>query len=144
MCEEEDATTPSYTLSDDATYYQRLSENLIPHIQIVYNYQKTDSLLKNQYSVIVLNETRFPHINHSLATKFKDWMVSDSGQDLIASYEKYGQQLFYPNAEGYVPSAMSLKSWVSAVDSDGQSNVDAVMSVTAELRMKVPAWCDRW
>jgi len=144
MCEEEDATTPTYTLSDDATYYQRLSEGLIPHLNIVYNYQKTDSLLKNQYSVIVLNETRFPHINHSLATKFKDWMVSDSGQDLIASYEKYGQQLFYPNAEGYVPSAMSLKSWVSAVDSDGQSNVDAVMSVTAELRMKVPAWCDRW
>ena len=144
MCEEEDATTPSYTLSDDATYYQRLSEDLIPHLEIVYNYQKTDGLLKNQYSCIVLNETRFPHINHTLATEFKNWMVSQEGQDLIASFEKYGQQLFYPNAVGYTPSTTSLKSSTSAVHSEGQSSTDAVISAAVELKVKVPIWWDRW
>lgn len=144
MCEEEDATKPSYTLSDDSTYYQRLSENLIPHLNVVYNYQKTDSLLKNQYSVIVLNETRFPHVNHTLATEFKDWMVSQAGQDLIASYERYDRQLFYPNAVGYTPSTSSLKSWTSSTDSDGQSETDAVQSVAAVLKVKVSDWCDRW
>jgi len=144
MCEEEDATTPSYTLSDDATYYQRVSENLVPHLGIVYNQQKTDSLLKNQYSVIVLNETRFPHVNHTLATEFKDWMISQEGQDLIASYEKYGQQLFFPNAVGYTPSTSSLSSWASSEDSGNQSEMDATLSVAAELKVKVPIWCGRW
>ncbi len=144
MCEEEDATTPTYTLSDDATYYQRVSEDLVPHLGIVYNHQKTDSLLKNQYSVIVLNETRFPHINHTLATEFKDWLVSESGQDLIASYEKYGQQLFYPNAVGYIPSAKSLKSLVSSADSDGRCEMDAVQAVAAGLNVRLFTWCDRW
>ena len=144
MCEEEDATTPSYTLSDDATYYQRLSENLIPHVQIVYNYQETDSLLKNQYSVIVLNETRFPHINHTLATEFKDWMISQEGQDLIASYEMYGQQLFYPNAAGYTPSTSSLKSQTSAFGSEERSVAGVSIPVAAGLKVELPLRCDRW
>jgi tungstate transport system substrate-binding protein len=141
MCEQEDATTPSYTLSDDATYYQRLSEDLIPHLKIVYNYQKTDDALKNQYSVIVLNETRFPHINHTLATEFKDWLVSDDGQDLIASYEKYGMQLFYPNAAGYVPGAKSLGSSVLSVSSSAESAVGASLSVPVDIRARAPTWC---
>jgi tungstate transport system substrate-binding protein len=106
MCEQTDA----YTLSDDATYYQRQSENLIPSLNIVYNHQKSDSTLRNQYSVIVLNETRFPHINHTMATSFKEWLVSQEGQDLIASYERYNQQLFIPNAVGYVSSSSSLSA----------------------------------
>ncbi|MCU0852366.1 MAG: substrate-binding domain-containing protein [Thermoplasmata archaeon] len=141
MCEQEDATTPSYTLSDDATYYQRLSEGLIPHLKIVYNYQKTDDALENQYSVIVLNETRFPHINHTLATEFKDWMVSEDGQDLIASYEKYGMQLFYPNAAGYVPGVRLLGSPVLSVDSSVESVAGAPLSVPFDIRARVPIWC---
>lgn len=104
MCEQTDA----YTLSDDATYYQRQSEGLIPNLKIVYNDQSTDADLRNQYSVIVLNKTRFPHIEHALATSFKDWLVSQEGQDLIASYERYGQQLFIPNAAAHGSSAGSM------------------------------------
>lgn len=144
MCEEEDATTPSYTLSDDATYYQRMSEDLIPHLEIVYNYQKTDSLLKNQYSVIVLNETRFPHVNHTLATEFKDWLVSQEGQDLIASYERYGQQLFYPNAAGYTPSTSSLKISTSWTPEEESGVTQTIASCSAGLNAKAPIWCDRW
>ncbi len=101
MCEQENA----YTLSDDATYYQRVSEELIPHLNITY---KGDTALFNQYSVIPVNATKWTHVNHTLALSFRDWMVSHDGQDLIASYVKYGHQLFFPNAVGYTPSSTSL------------------------------------
>lgn len=101
MAEEMDA----YTLSDDATYYQRLSEDLIPHLDMTY---AGDSALFNQYSVIPVNATMWTHVNHTLALAFKDWLVSEDGQNLIASYEKYGMQLFFPNADGYIASAEML------------------------------------
>ena len=103
MCEEMDA----YTLSDDATYYQRVDAGTIPHLNITY---QGDPALFNQYSVIPINSTMFPHVNHTIATAFRDWITSDDGQDLIASYEKYGQQLFSPNTPGYTPSSMSVHS----------------------------------
>lgn len=108
MAEEMDA----YTLSDDATYYQRVSEDLIPHLDMTFS---GDSVLFNQYSVIPVNSTMWPHVNHTLALDFAEWLVSDDGQDLIASYEKYDMQLFFPNAVGYVPSTESLLS-VQAFD----------------------------
>jgi len=85
----------SYTLSDDATYYQRMSEDLIPHLNITY---AGDSTLFNQYSVIPVNSTKWPHVNHTLALSFNDWLTSPDGQDLIASYVRYGHQLFFPDA----------------------------------------------
>jgi tungstate transport system substrate-binding protein len=103
MAEEMDA----YTLSDDATYYQRVSEDLIPNLNMTYS---GDSALFNQYSVIPVNATMWTHVNHTLALEFKNWLVSDDGQDLIASYERYDMQLFFPNAEGYTPSTESLLS----------------------------------
>jgi tungstate transport system substrate-binding protein len=87
--------TASYTLSDDATCYQRMSENLIPHLNITY---AGDPGLFNQYSVIPVNSTMWPNVNHTLALSFKEWLTSTDGQDLIASYAKYGHQLFFPNA----------------------------------------------
>jgi tungstate transport system substrate-binding protein len=102
MCEQLNA----YTLSDDATYYQRVSANLIPHLNITY---QGDPGLFNQYSVIPVNSTKWTHINHTLAIDFKDWIISTAGQDLIASYEKYGHQLFFPNTPGYTPSTLSVR-----------------------------------
>lgn len=103
MCEQEDN---AYTLSDDATYYQRTSESLIPHLNMTY---KGDKALFNQYSVIPVNSTKWPNVNHTLAVGFKDWIVSQEGQDLIAGYKKYDHQLFFPNAPGYGPRTTVLK-----------------------------------
>jgi tungstate transport system substrate-binding protein len=100
MCEEMNA----YTLSDDATYYQRVDVGIIPHMAITYS---GDPMLFNQYSVIPVNATMHPHINHALVMAFKDWITSQEGQELIASYEKFGHQLFFPNAEGYVAGTHS-------------------------------------
>lgn len=95
MCEQKD---DGYTLSDDATYYQRMSENLIPDLNITF---QGDTALFNQYSVIPINATKWPHVNHTLAVGFKDWITSQHGQDLVASYVKYGHQLFFPNTPTY-------------------------------------------
>jgi len=94
MCEDLNA----YTLSDDATYYSRVDVALIPHLNIT---KQGDSALKNQYSVILVNSTMWPHIDKTLAKNFLDWISSKSGQDAVKSYVKYGHQLFVPNAPGY-------------------------------------------
>ena len=99
MAEQQSA---GYTLSDDATYYQRMSENLIPHLNITY---AGESTLFNQYSVIPVNSTKWPHVNHTLALSFKDWLTSPDGQDLIASYVRYGHQLFFPDAPAHSAAA---------------------------------------
>jgi tungstate transport system substrate-binding protein len=111
MCEDLDA----YTLSDDATYYSRVDVALIPHLNIT---KQGDSALKNQYSVILVNSTMWPHINKTLAKDFLDWISSNAGQDVVKSYVKYGHQLFTPNAPGYV-STTAVSGLVDTMLSEG-------------------------
>jgi len=101
MCEQMDA----YTLSDDATYYARVADNLIPHLNITSGGGLD---LFNQYSVIPVNATKWTHINHTLALDFVSWITSNDTQDLIASFVKFDHQLFFPNTPGYVPLTSSL------------------------------------
>lgn len=138
MCEELDA----YTLSDDATYYQRASENLVPNLAITYNLEKTDATLRNQYSVIPVNSTMWPHVDHTLASAFKDWIVSEGGQDLIASYERFGQQLFYPNAPGYVPSTASLGALPDSLVDSARSVPKGLAAIA--LTTSPGIRCARW
>jgi tungstate transport system substrate-binding protein len=94
MCEDMEA----YTLSDDATYYSRVEAGIIPSLNIT---KTGDSTLKNQYSMILVNTTMWPHINKTAAKDFFTWILSNEGQDTIKSYVRYGKQLFVPNAPGY-------------------------------------------
>jgi len=108
MCEEMNA----YTLSDDATYYSRVETGIIPSLNIT---SQGDSALKNSYSVILVNSTMWPHINKTMAADFLEWITSQEGQDVIKSYERYGHQLFTPNAPGYTTS-LSVSGMPSGVD----------------------------
>ena len=57
-----------------------------------------DSRLFNQYSVMLVNPRKHPHVKRELAQAFIDWLVSPQGQAAIASYRLGGEQLFFPNA----------------------------------------------
>jgi tungstate transport system substrate-binding protein len=118
-----------YTLSDDATYYQRMSEDLIPHLNITY---AGDSTLFNQYSVIPVNSTKWPHVNHTLALSFNDWLISLDGQDLIASYVKYGHQLFFPNAPAHSAAMLAYATGTNGMSSI--ANVESVYRAKEQIR----------
>ncbi len=59
-----------------------------------------DSTLFNQYGVILVSSKRHPHVEAQAGQKFIDWLISTEGQQLIGSYKRNGQQLFFPNAGG--------------------------------------------
>jgi len=57
-----------------------------------------DPKLFNQYGVMLVNPAKFPHVRKVQGQEFIDWLISKSGQDVIASYKIDGEQLFFPNA----------------------------------------------
>ncbi len=57
-----------------------------------------DKVLFNQYGVIAVNPDKCPKVNTAGAQKFVTWLLSPDGQNEIASYRKFGEQLFTPNA----------------------------------------------
>jgi tungstate transport system substrate-binding protein len=88
------AQMPAYTISDRATWIS--FENRGP-LEIVV---EGDGRLFNQYGVILVNPERHQHVKADAGQTFIDWLVSDEGQQAIASYELNDQQLFFPNAGG--------------------------------------------
>ena len=58
-----------------------------------------DPKLFNQYGVMLVNPAKFSHIKKAEGQAFIDWLVSKNGQDVIASYQIGGEQLFFPNAK---------------------------------------------
>jgi tungstate transport system substrate-binding protein len=58
-----------------------------------------DPKLFNQYGVMLVNHAKFPHVKKAEGQAFIDWLVSKNGQDVIASYQIGGEQLFFPNAK---------------------------------------------
>ena len=58
-----------------------------------------DPKLFNQYGVMLVNPAKFPHVKKAEGQAFIDWILSKNGQDVIASYQIGGEQLFFPNAK---------------------------------------------
>ncbi len=86
------AGTGAYTLSDRATWIAFGNKQDLKIIS------QGDTLLFNQYGIILVNPKRFAHVKATEAQTFIDWMVGPEGQSAIASYRLDGKQLFYPNA----------------------------------------------
>jgi tungstate transport system substrate-binding protein len=81
-----------YTLSDRATWLtfkNRADLDLLV---------QGDPRLFNQYSVILVNPERHPHVKKKAARTFMDFMTSPEGQQAIGAYTVDGQTLFNPNA----------------------------------------------
>ncbi len=57
-----------------------------------------DKRLFNQYGVMLVNPAKHPQTKVVEGQKFVDWVVSNTGQAVIASYKIGGAQLFFPNS----------------------------------------------
>lgn len=83
-----------YVLSDRGTYLKYKYGRDTPYaLELVYD--GGDSL-KNPYGAIPVNPDRFPWVRHDLAEKLAQWLVSEKGQKMIASYRLHGEVLFFP------------------------------------------------
>lgn len=82
----------AYTLTDMSTFmaYQG-------NLNLTSLIEGGDDLL-NVYVGMVVNPEEHAGVNCALASEFIDYLVSDEGQDLIASFgmEKFGKPLFFP------------------------------------------------
>ncbi|MEQ8663870.1 MAG: substrate-binding domain-containing protein [Gammaproteobacteria bacterium] len=86
------AELDAYTLCDRATWIAQGGHgNLAVLLQ-------GDPALFNQYSLIVVDPRRHPHVNTEAAMAFVDWMLSAPGQAAIAAFRVNGEQLYFPNA----------------------------------------------
>ncbi len=84
----------AYTLTDRATFLANKA-NLKLDILV----EKDNSLL-NVYHVITVNPGKWPNVNYTGAMAFAKWITSASTQTAIGEFglQKYGQQLFVPDA----------------------------------------------
>ena len=86
------ASTGAYVLADRGTWLN--FKNRADLVVLV----EGDKRLFNQYGVMLVNPAKHPHVKALDGQKFVDWVTSDAGQGVIASYKIGGEQLFFPNA----------------------------------------------
>lgn len=82
----------AYALSDRATWISFANKSdFAIHVE-------GDADLFNQYGVVLVNPERCPDVNAAAGQSFIDWLLSEQGQNAIASFQISGEQLFFPNA----------------------------------------------
>jgi len=84
-----------YTLTDRATF---LANKANLQLEILV---EGDNSLLNVYHVITVNLDKWPKVNYKGAMAFLNFMTKDSTQGEIGKFgvDKYGQQLFIPDAD---------------------------------------------
>lgn len=86
----------AYTLSDRATFVAFQAESPDTDLEILV---EGDPILFNPYGVIPVDPETHPGVNYEGAQQFADWITSLEAQELIASFEVNGEQLFTPDSE---------------------------------------------
>ena len=81
------------TLTDRATWISFNNEK--DHTILV----EGDKNLYNYYGIIPINPKKCPNSNIDSSEKFINWITSKEGQELINSYTKNGEQLFFGNSK---------------------------------------------
>lgn len=86
-----------YTLTDRGTYikYESLKGGHPPLVILV----EGDPSLRNQYSVIVINQKHCENARSGMAQKFAFWLAGPQGQMLVKEFKLENKQLFIPNAK---------------------------------------------
>lgn len=80
----------AYTLTDRATWV-RAGDRSASAILV-----EADPRLYNPYEVVLVSQSKHPHVNVPAATAFIDWLISPDGREAIASHRVDGEQLFNP------------------------------------------------
>jgi tungstate transport system substrate-binding protein len=81
-----------YTLADRGTYLAMKDK-----VELAVCVEG-DERLFNPYGVIAVNPALHPHVKYEAAMLFIAFLTSPTGQEMIGSYEKNGEILFYPDA----------------------------------------------
>jgi len=87
----------AYTLTDRATWLSKKSQ-LLNMAMLV---PSDDRILLNPYAVILVNPEKYPQRNYRGAVTLAKFMISEEGQNLIASFTKEGDTLFTPIARDF-------------------------------------------
>jgi len=86
----------AYTLTDRGTWLATKGKDKLDMIIVL----EEDPLLFNQYGVMTVNPEKHKHVKYNEAMKFINWIISEEGQQAIASYtDQRGNKLFIPNAK---------------------------------------------
>ncbi|MEM4474206.1 MAG: hypothetical protein QXY75_04425, partial [Candidatus Bathyarchaeia archaeon] len=83
----------AYTLTDRATWLS--FKNQLTNLRVLV---EDDVVLLNPYAIILVNPEKYPKRNYEGALMLAKWMISEEGQNLIASFKKWGETLFKPMA----------------------------------------------
>lgn len=103
------AEKKAYTLTDVATWIKnKTTASLSPPL---YRLLTTRKDLKNQYSVLLVNQTDHPDVNATGAEFLAEWLVSRNGQQVIGDYklivnDKPTVTMFYPNSYSIANSVL--------------------------------------
>ncbi|MGE0483693.1 MAG: substrate-binding domain-containing protein [Gammaproteobacteria bacterium] len=81
-----------YTLTDRASWIAQRDKG---RLRVLC---QGDPALYNQYSLILVDPARHPHVKAAAAQAFIDWMLGVDGQAAIAAFRRDGEQLYFPNA----------------------------------------------
>jgi tungstate transport system substrate-binding protein len=85
----------AYTLTDRGTWLALKDRERLDMMIVV----EGDRMFFNQYGVMIVNPAKHSHVKYDSAMKFVEFLVSQKGQNAIASFkDSKGNQLFYPNA----------------------------------------------
>ncbi|MEP0522220.1 MAG: substrate-binding domain-containing protein [Hyphomicrobiales bacterium] len=83
----------AYVITDRATWIA--FGNKASHSVLV----EGDPAMFNQYGIVAVSPEKCPNVKADFGQIFIDWILSEAGQNVIGSYERNGQQLFFPNAK---------------------------------------------
>jgi tungstate transport system substrate-binding protein len=79
----------AYTLCDRSTWIS--FKNKSNHTILLADIKN----LINHYGIVLLNENKYPKLNHSGARKLSEWLLSKKGQSAIAGFKVNNQQMFF-------------------------------------------------
>ncbi|HNV02890.1 MAG TPA: substrate-binding domain-containing protein [Vicinamibacterales bacterium] len=95
----------AYALADRATWTSM--QGRLPSLRRLFGGgsgdENPDRDLRNQYSVIVIDQARHPGVKAALGLQFADWLLSKPTQARIAAFgrDSAGRSLFYADSDEY-------------------------------------------